>query len=109
MGGSVDSDGNRLLDNGTWNSATSLIEQGGQLMHFQITNQNVLGTTITIKADTGESHSLVIGPQLTGDISFSIFGPEPRTWNFTIDTNSDAFTVSWALFSTWIPGDPPNP
>ena len=101
--------GNRLLDNGTWNSATSLIEQGGQLMHFQITNQNVLGTTITIKADTGESHSLVIGPQLTGDISFSIFGPEPRTWNFTIDTNSDAFTVSWALFSTWIPGDPPNP
>jgi hypothetical protein len=107
--GSVDGNGNRLLDSGVWNGATTVTEQGGQLMNFQLTNQNILGTTITISADTGESHDLIIGPQGVGDMSFSIFGGEPRTWTFSIDTNSDAFVVSWALFSTWIPGDPPNP
>jgi hypothetical protein len=51
----------------------TLAELGGQLMHCQLTNQNVLGATITIKADTGKNHSLIIGPQLTADMSFSIF------------------------------------
>ena len=105
---SVDADGNRLLDNGVFNSSARLTEQGGQLMHFQLTNQNVLGTTITVEAMSGEKHSVLILPQMTADMSFSMFGPEPRTWTFTVDTDSDAFVVSWALFSTWIPGDPPN-
>ena len=105
---SVDADGNRLLDSGVFNSSTTLTEQGGQLMHFVLKNQNVLGTTITIEAMSGEKHSVLILPQTTVDMSFSMFGPEPRTWTFSVDTDSDAFVVSWALFSTWIPGDPPN-
>jgi hypothetical protein len=80
-------------------------------MNFVVHNGNVLGTTLTIEADTGEKHSAVIPPGVTDDtnFSFSIFGPEPRTWNFDVSTNSDAFVVTWCLYSTWIPGDPPNP
>ncbi len=78
-------------------------------MHFQITNLNVLGTAITIHADrTQESKSQIIGPQGTVDISFTIFGREPMGWSFDVSTDSDAFLVSWSLFSSWIPGDAPN-
>jgi uncharacterized protein YfaS (alpha-2-macroglobulin family) len=78
-------------------------------MHFQITNLNVLGTTITIDADrTQESKSQIIGPQGTVDISFTIFGAEPMGWRFDISTDSDAFLVGWKLYSSWISGDPPN-
>ena len=77
-------------------------------MHLQITNQNVLGPTISIKAMTGEKKEAIIPPQGSSDLSFSMFTPEPRTWTFDVDTNSDAFVVRWTLFSSWIPGDPPN-
>src|SRR6266700_3200418 len=106
---SKDSDGRRLLTSGSWNSGTNLTVQGGQGMHFNISNANVLGTTITIAANSGESHSTIITPLGSADLQFSIFGNEPMGWTFNISTNSDAFIVTWCLYSTWIPGDPPNP
>jgi hypothetical protein len=105
----TDSDGNRLLNSGTWNGGTTLSVQGGQAMHFQLNNLNVLGTTINISADrTGKTKGLILVPSVSGDITFSVFGKEPMGWTFTVSTDSDAFLVGWQLFSTWIPGDPPN-
>jgi len=106
---SQDSDGRKILTSGSWNSGTTLTVRGGQGMHFSVSNANILGTTLTIAADTGETHSQVIVPLGTADFLFSIFGNEPRGWRFSISTNSDAFIVTWCLYSTWVPGDPANP
>jgi hypothetical protein len=106
---STDSDGNRLHSAGTWNSGTNLDVQGGQIMHFAISNLNALGTTIDILSNLGGHHNSVILPGGTVDLAFSCFGNEPMAWNFAVSTNSDAFLVSWNLYSSWVPGDPPNP
>ena len=78
-------------------------------MHFKVKNVNVLGTTLTIDASSGDSVAKIIAPQKTEDFSFSRFGNEPQGWGFHISSDSDAFIVTWELYSTWIPGDPPNP
>ncbi|MGN6531814.1 MAG: hypothetical protein ACTHK0_08690 [Ginsengibacter sp.] len=106
--GNTDSEGFKLLDSGTWNNSASLNYQGGQVMHFQVKNVNVLGTTLSINSNLGGNKSLIILPQQTGDIRFDCFGSEPMGWTFDISTDSDAFIVAWKLFSSWIPGDPAN-
>lgn len=92
----------KLLDNGSWNSDTSVHYKGGQGMHYKVKNINILGTTITIDSNLDGSKSLIIPPLTTVDIRFSCFGVEPLGWKFDISTNSDAFIVTWELFSTWI-------
>ena len=98
----------KLLDSGSWNGASSSHYQGGQAMHFKIKNVNVLGTTITIDSNLGGSQSIIILPQTMADLTFTCFGAEPMGWTFDISSDSDAFIVTWQLFSTWVPGDPPN-
>lgn len=93
---------------GSWNSDTTISVQAGQGVKFSVKNINLLGTTLTIDSNYGGSKSLIILPQTTMDFEFSCFGAEPMGWKFDISTNSDAFIVTWDLFSTWIPGDPPN-
>jgi hypothetical protein len=104
----TDSEGFKLLDSGSWNNSTTLNYQGGQVMHFQVKNVNVLGTTLSINSNLGGNKSLIILPQQTGDIRFDCFGSEPMGWTFDVSTDSDAFIVAWQLFSSWIPGDPAN-
>ena len=99
----------KLLKSGSWNADTDLTTQGGQLMHFKVKNVNLLGTTLTISADSGDTVNKLILPQTTADFSFPRFGNEPQGWKFDISTDSDAFVVTWELYSTWVPGDPPNP
>lgn len=82
--------------------------QGGQAMWFKIKNTNVLGTTIKIKSQTGETKSSIILPVSSVEFVFVIFGAEPMGWRFDISTDSDAFMVTWELWSTWVPGMPPN-
>ena len=106
--GSTDSEGFKLLDFGTWNASATLNYRGGQVMHFAIKNVNVLGTTITIDSNLGGSKTAQILPQATADMRFTVFGSEPMGWSFSVSTNSDAFIVAWKLYSSWIPGDPPN-
>jgi len=106
--GSKDSEGLRLLDSGTWNGSASPNYQGGQVMHFEIKNVNVLGTTLVIDSNLGGNKSLIILPLQTVDMRFDCFGPEPMGWSFNVSSNSDAFIVAWKLYSTWIPGDAPN-
>ena len=103
-----DAQGRRLHSSGTWNSNTTLNVQGGQGMHFWIKNINVLGTTISITDSMGQSRASLILPQGTVDFVFTCFGAEPMSWRFDIRSESDAFMVIWKLYSTWIPGDPPN-
>ncbi|WP_431689114.1 papain-like cysteine protease family protein [Hahella sp. NBU794] len=98
----------RLLTSGTWNSNTSLRVQGGQGMWFKIRNANVLGTTITITDQAGQTKQSIILPASSVEFVFAIFGSEPMGWRFDISTNSDAFIVTWELWSTWVPGMPPN-
>jgi hypothetical protein len=104
----TDSEGFKSLDSGTWNNSATLNYQGGQVMHFQVKNVNVLGTTLSINSNLGGNKSLIILPQQTGDIRFDCFGSEPMGWTFDVSTDSDAFIVAWQLFSSWIPGDPAN-
>lgn len=106
--GNTDSEGFKLLDSGTWNNSATLNYQGGQVMHFQVKNVNVLGTTLSINSNLGGNKSLIILPQQTGDIRFDCFGSEPMGWTFDVSTDSDAFIVGWQLFSSWTPGDPAN-
>ncbi len=98
----------KILDSGSWNRATSSHYNGGQGMHYKIKNVNVLGTTITIASNLDDTKSLIIPPQTAVDIKFSCFGAEPLGWKFDISSDSDAFIVTWQLYSTWIPGDPEN-
>lgn len=105
----TDTEGRRLLTAGVWNSSSTLKIKGGQSMHFEIKNVNVLGTTITITSNLGGKKSIIIAPLQTVHLIFDCFGNEPMGWSFNIDTNSDAFIVGWKLFSTWVTGDPPNP
>jgi hypothetical protein len=106
--GATDAEGFKLLDSGTWNNSATLNYHGGQAMHFQVKNVNVLGTTLSINSNLGGNKSLIILPQQTGDIRFDCFGSEPMGWTFDVSTDSDAFIVAWQLFSSWIPGDPAN-
>ena len=105
----TDAEGNRFLKGGTWNGNSNLNVKGGQVMHFEISNLNVLGTTITITSNLGGKKSLIIPPMMTLSMVFDCFGSEPMGWNFSIETNSDAFIVAWKLYSSWVTGDPPNP
>src|SRR5262245_44752713 len=91
----LDSDGNQLHSGGTWNGSTNIIVQGGQAMHYQITNLNLLGTTITIGADrTQESKSQILGPQGTIDITFTIFGADQ--WD---GSSTSALTATRSLLA----------
>jgi hypothetical protein len=98
----------RLLTSGIWNSNASLNIRGGQAMWFKIRNNNVLGTTITIKDGGGQVKKSIILPASSVEFMFAAFGPEPMGWSFDISTDSDAFMVIWELWSTWVPGMPPN-
>jgi hypothetical protein len=103
-----DSEGRRLLSSGVWNSNTTLSISGGQGMHFALQNMNVLGTTIRITDQMNQTQARVLLPRGTADMVFTCFGEEPMGWRFRIETQSDAFLVGWNLYSTWVPGEPPN-
>lgn len=103
-----DSEGFRLLDYGSWSGSATLNYEGGQVMHFQIKNTNILGTTIKISSNLSGDQSLIILPQQTIDLRFDCFGSEPMGWSFDVSTDSDAFIVVWKLFASWLPGDPQN-
>jgi hypothetical protein len=102
----TDSFGRSLLDNGLWTGNTTLQTLGGQVMHFAVTNENLIGTTITLADGDGETRNAVLGPQQTIDFEFSTFAQSPISWSFSISTDSDVFIVSWCLYSTWRPSAP---
>jgi len=110
LAGDSDSEGRRLLTTGSW-IATSTPEfsiKGGQVMHFAVTNINVLGVSIRLEGSNGQVLGGILLPGMTGDYVFSAFGNEPMQWTFSPSIDTDASVVTWKLFSSWVPGDPPN-
>lgn len=83
----------------------------GQAVKLTFTNQNILGTTISVKdtAPFGQTKESIILPQQSVTFTFTTFGEEPMGWNFDVSTKSDAFVVSYGVESTWTDGMPPNP
>ena len=108
--GEVDADGRKLLTTGSWTSMSTpeVSIQGGQAMHFAVTNLSPHGVSIALKGSNQQELGGILLPGMTGDYVFSSFGNEPMPWIFTPSIASDAATLTWKLFSTWIPGDPPN-
>src|SRR4051794_23749313 len=102
MAGCSDQDGNgrKLLGQGAWNADSSVSVLGGQGVSFQVTNINVVGTVVEITG-RGQTQSATILPGLTATLDFSFFGQEPISWDFEVSSPSDAFIVSWCLYSTW--------
>lgn len=92
----------KQLDSGSWNSGTSSRYRGGQGMQYRVKNINILGTTLTINSSLDGSRSLIVLPLTTVEMTISHFGAEPLVWQFDISTNSDAYIVTWELYSTWV-------
>jgi len=92
---------------GSWNSDTSFAINGGQKIKFEVKNVNLLGTTLTIATNHGGDSKIIL-PGSVAIFEFFVFGSEPAPWKIDISSNSDAFIVAWTLYSSWIPGDPPN-
>lgn len=104
----TDGKGRKLLGSGAWNTDSQVHCTGGQVIHFAITNINVVGTTIEISEALGEANRALILPGQTVDLNFSRFGDEPMDWSFDISTQSDAFMVTYCLYSTWVPTTSPH-
>jgi hypothetical protein len=83
----------------------------GQAVKLTFTNQNIVGTTISVKDTSpfGQTKESIILPQQSVTFTFSSFGEEPMGWDFDVSTNSDAFIVSYGVESTWTDGMPANP
>ncbi|MGY1711807.1 IPT/TIG domain-containing protein [Geodermatophilus sp. SYSU D00758] len=79
---------------------------GGQGMHFRVSNANVLGTQITISPNFGSAQSATILPLSSHDFLFQQFGEVPLGWTFDVASVSDAFIVTWCLWSSWVPRVP---
>ena len=63
---------------------------------------------LSIQSQDSQQQGGIVLPFTTADYVFDSFGTEPTGWTFTPTIDSDAAIVTWKLFSTWIPGDPPN-
>lgn len=98
------------MTSGIWGAgSTDLTVQGGQGMHFAVTNTSVHLTPLSIKSQfAGDEQSKIVPPGTSADYEFSNFGREPIGWTFTASVEVDTASIAWKLFSTWIPGDPPN-
>ena len=64
---------------------------------------------LILVAITLEVNLKLYPPLSSTEFIFQNFQDEPISWKFDISTDSDAFIVTWELYSTWIEGDPPNP
>ncbi|MCI0683037.1 MAG: hypothetical protein L0Y71_13125 [Gemmataceae bacterium] len=100
----------RSLRAGVWRSDRTppLRVQGGQVMRFVVRNTGLLPTQVSIAAHTGETIARYIAPGSSAEFRFSMFGSEPMSWTFTATISADGAVLPWELFSTWVPGDPPN-
>lgn len=105
----IDKNNRNFYAAGTWNGNTTVNASLGQAVWITVKNVNVLGTTISISPNFGQTQQLILLPLQQHTFSFSVFSEEPVGWTFDISTMSDAFIVTYIIESTWIPGMPPNP
>lgn len=96
---------------GALTGASTISGSFGQAVKLTFTNQNILGTTISVKdaSPFGQTKESIILPQQSVTFTFVALGEEPMGWDFDVSTNSDAFVVSYGVESTWTEGMPQNP
>lgn len=113
----VDSEGRRLHSAGTWlEQRERLTVQAGQGIHLVLRNGNVLPVDVDVRDTSFTAGNLqrtvVLPPSGEAHIVLSKFGAEPMTWDLLISSaegrERGVFVVNWQLYSTWVPGDPPN-
>ncbi len=93
---------------GVWTQDTTVKADLGQIVVIYVKNVNVLGTTIWIEPNHGETQKTILFPQQRTEFRFDRFGCEPMYWKFDVTTESDAFVVFYEIRSSWVPGMPPN-
>ena len=91
---------------GVWTENTCFDASLGQGVKIYVKNVNVLGTTISIKPNIGQTQEQILLPQKQYTFRFYKFGAVPIHWKFCVSTYSDAFTVLYEIRSTWVPGMP---
>jgi len=96
---------------GALTGASTISGSFGQAVKLTFTNQDILGTIISVKdaSPFGQTRESIILPQQSVTFTFVAFGEEPMGWDFEVSTNSDAFVVSYDVESTWTEGMPQNP
>jgi len=95
----IDSQGRKLISEGTWQGDRYLEVEAGKSIHFEIIGLNVDRLKIRIKADTGETRESILPPGVIADVDFSRAGEEPFIWKFDIETDSEKSLVDWKLYS----------
>lgn len=95
----------RVVGFGVWNKSGTVEANGDDLVRFVLRNENILPTTVTI-TDTkhGGKHSQILLPGTTAEMEFAVAGAvgkhgQPYHWTFNVDSDSDAFVVSWQALS----------
>jgi RHS repeat-associated protein len=93
---------------GVWSGPGCFEADLGQSVKIYVKNVNVLGTTVGLDEikpiwNSQESHLL---PQQERVFRFAYFSDEPVHWNFCVRTYSSAFSVTYQIWSTWVPGMP---
>lgn len=105
----IDKNNRNFYVAGTWNADTTVNASLGQAVWISVKNVNILGTTISISSNFGQTQQMILLPQQQHTFYFSVFSSEPIGWTFDISTVSDAFIVTYIIESTWVPGMPSNP
>jgi hypothetical protein len=104
----------KLYEKGYWHDDTEITARLGQGVKITVRNINALGTSITIKAMSGnrgkpfQVHEAIVLPYESKTFKFSMFSDEPVSWRFKVATKADVFLVLYKIESTWVPGMKPN-
>jgi len=99
----IDSEGRKLISEGTWRGDRYLEVEAGKSIHFEMIGLNVDILKFRIRADNGETRESVLSPGVPVDVEFSRAGEEPFIWKFDIETDNEESLIDWKLYSNWTP------
>ncbi len=89
-----------LWDTGIWNGGVVFSATLGQVVWIEVKNVNVLGAMISISSNHDGSRGALLVPHSTQTFRFNYFGHDTVNWRFIISTDSDAFVVQYAIYTT---------
>jgi hypothetical protein len=102
----TDSQGRKLIAEGTWKGDRYLEVEAGKSLHLNIIGRSTDRSKIRIRADTGETRESLLSPGEAVDFDFSREGGEPFIWKFDIETDSAESLIDWKLYSNRIQNVP---
>lgn len=93
-----------LYETGVWNGGVAFSAELGQAVWIEVKNMNIFGAMISIFSNNDGSRGMLLLPHLTQTFRFNYFGSKTVSWRFIVSTDSDAFVVQYAIYTTWEPG-----